>query len=111
MFILIKNPGDSGVSLVEIPVPKDNQVSESVGVNDTKNEEKQVRNESEVNQVYVPEYTVVPKLEIPEIKDISKSKLWKELNMDALAVMACYSYLVSIGQIDPKTGKLLNVGR
>jgi hypothetical protein len=37
---------------------------------------------------------------------MKNSNLWNEFNMNALAVMAKFSNLVSIGKICPKKGKL-----
>ncbi len=94
--------------MVEIPQSKDNQVSLNVGFSDTKNEEADVRKESEVQRAQYPNYFEVTDFKLPETgKNMSNSELWHMLNMDALQLMACHAYLVSTGQIDPKTGKII----
>ena len=89
---------------VETQTPKYNQFVKNVCLNDTKNDENEVRNDFESTLQKIPKYYELPDLEIP--KQNENSNLWNEFNMDALAVMATFSYLVSIGKICPKTGKL-----
>lgn len=92
--------------LVERPQAKDNHISVNVGIIDIKNEERGVRNGPGVQRANYPNYSEVPDFKLPETgKNIRNSELWRMLNMDALEVMSCFSYLVSIGEIDPKTGK------
>jgi hypothetical protein len=76
-----------------------------VSINATKNEENEVRDESEAKQYKMPNYFELPNFKILENERLKRTKLWEELNMDALEVMACFSYLVSTGQICLRNGK------
>lgn len=94
------------LELVEKQLENYNRFDNSVCLSDTKNEEKPVRIESEIKQQTMPNYHEVPDLVLPKKSESAGTRLWNELNMDALAVMACFAYLVSIGEICPKTGRL-----